>query len=312
MLISYLSCYLNFERYGMRKDQVIGMIVGCAVGDALGGPYESMHPKEIQITYDTSLDMTGGGIHNLEVGEWTDDTALMLATADAYIKCDGLDATTVAENFKAWRASGKFGTRNSVVDIGATTDTAISRMTRQHPFASEASSDSSGSGSLMRIAPAIAANHNNEYAAIGDAVALALLTHGSSETVKYISAFVAELFNGKLPHYRSLRHLWHVDSPDLQDLQPPNTIMRSYNVAWYALHYGGSFEGAMIEAIRFGYDTGTNAAITGMLAGARNGYTGIPRRWLDKLHQHDEIFHVAEKLYQVGERTCKYKMFREE
>lgn len=289
----------------MYKHQVVGMIVGCAIGDALGAPYEFMHPDDIPTNlYDTPLEMIAGGAHDVSVGEWTDDTALMLATADAYINRGGLDTAVVADNFKAWAETGKYGTRDYVFDIGSTTDLAIAHMTRQHPYAGKASSGSSGNGSLMRIAPAIAANHNNEYAAIGDAVALALMTHGNTDTVQYITAFVAEVFNGKLPHYSRLRRSW-----DVHTTHGTGSIMHSYNVAWYAMHYGGTFEGAMLEAIKLGYDTDTNAAITGMLAGARCGYEAIPQRWLDKLQQHDKIVKMAEQLYDIGEQTCSYKAF---
>lgn len=288
----------------MTKDQVLGMIVGCAVGDALGAPYEFMHPSDINIEDDGSCEMIAGGAHDVSVGEWTDDTALMLATADAYIKRGGLDTSAVVNNFKSWVNHGTFGTRDYVFDIGGTTDLAIAHMTRERPFAGKATSGSSGNGSLMRIAPAIAANHNNEYAAIGDAVALALMTHGNTDTVQYISAFVAEVFNGKLPHFRHLRNHW-----DVHTEHGTGSIMHSYVVAWYAHHYGKTFEGSLIEAIKLGYDTDTNAAITGMLVGSRLGYSAIPQRWLDSLQHHDKIVSVATQLYELGEKQCSYKAY---
>ena len=160
----------------MTKDQVIGMVVGCAVGDALGAPYEFLYPEDVRFTADSP--MIAGGMHDVSVGEWTDDTAMMLATADAYIDRGGFDPYTIADNFKAWRRWGKFGTRNYVFDIGGTTDAAIERLTPDNPYGGSSLFGASGNGSLMRIAPAIAANHDNKGLAIGEAVALALMTHG--------------------------------------------------------------------------------------------------------------------------------------
>lgn len=285
----------------MDKDSVLGMVVGCAVGDALGAPYEFMHREDVN--FNRQSDMIAGGAHNVSVGEWTDDTALMVAAAEAYVTRGGFDAAAIATNFKQWHKTGKFGTRNRVFDIGGTTDEAIRYMTPEHPYAGSAAAGASGNGSLMRIAPAIAANHNNMYAAIGESVALALMTHGNHDTVHHISAFVAELFEGKLPHFTHLRR-W-----DINTEHGTGSIMHSYNAAWYGIHYGRSFEGAMEEVIRLGHDTDTNAAITGMLVGARVGYSNIPQRWLDKLHQHDKIVSLASKLYDIGEASCKYKMF---
>lgn len=285
----------------MKKDNVIGMIVGCAVGDALGAPYEFMHREDVTFTADS--DMIAGGVHDVSVGEWTDDTALMVAAAEAYVARGGFDPAAIAANFKQWRKTGEYGTRDYVFDIGATTDEAIDYMTPERPYAGSSSAGASGNGSLMRIAPAIAANHNNMYAAIGESVALALMTHGNHDTVHHISAFVAELFEGKLPHFRHLRN-W-----DINTEHGTGSIMHSYNAAWYGIHYGKTFDGAMDEVIKLGHDTDTNAAITGMLVGARVGYSNIPQRWLDKLHQHDKIVSLASKLYDIGEASCKYKMF---
>jgi ADP-ribosyl-[dinitrogen reductase] hydrolase len=280
----------------MTKDQVIGMVVGCAVGDALGAPYEFLYPEDVRFTADSP--MIAGGMHDVSVGEWTDDTALMLATADAYVSMGGFDPCVVADNFKAWRDTGKFGTRDYVFDIGGTTDAAIERLTPDTPYGGSSSFGASGNGSLMRIAPAIAANHDNKGAAIGEAVALALMTHGNADTVRYISAFVDELFGGKMWHNNNLRK-W-----DITTTHGTGSIMHSFNVAAraYTATRGreNKFACAMQYAIQLGYDTDTNAAITGMLVGRWLGYSAIPKRWLDTLQQHDHIYSTAEKLYEIG------------
>ena len=280
----------------MTKDQVIGMVVGCAVGDALGAPYEFLYPEDVRFTADSP--MIAGGMHDVSVGEWTDDTALMLATADAYIDRGGFDPYAIADNFKAWRRWGKFGTRNYVFDIGGTTDAAIERLTPDHPYGGSSLFGASGNGSLMRIAPAIAANHDNKGAAIGEAVALALMTHGNADTVRYISAFVDELLSGRKWQNNNLRK-W-----DIYTNHGTGSIMHSFNVAARAYHYNkhhpDCFAQSMQYAIQLGYDTDTNAAITGMLVGSRVGYSAIPKRWLDTLQQHDHIYSTAEKLYEMG------------
>lgn len=284
----------------MQKDNVIGMIVGCAVGDALGAPYEFMERCDINFTKDSP--MIAGGAHDVSVGEWTDDTALMVAAAEAYVERGGFDAGAIAANFKAWRETGNPGTRDYVFDIGGTTDEAIEYMTVERPYAGSASAFASGNGSLMRIAPAIAANHKNVYAAVGESVALALLTHGNHDTVHHISAFVSELMSGRLmPEHRHLR------SWDISRTQGTGSIMHSYNVACRADYHSISFEDAMEFAIRCGYDTDTNAAITGMLVGAKLGYSSIPKRWLDTLQQHDYLVDLATRLYEIGDSACLRK-----
>lgn len=66
------------------KDRVRGCLVGTAVGDALGMPVEGMTPQQIQekfggvYKYHDSISRFSRG---LTAGQWTDDTALSLATA---------------------------------------------------------------------------------------------------------------------------------------------------------------------------------------------------------------------------------------
>lgn len=276
----------------MRKEQVLGMIIGCAVGDAFGAPYEFMAPEDITV----SPKYTTGGVHGVGIGEWTDDTALMVAAMDAYIQYQGFNALAIADNFKEWLATGKFGTRDHVFDVGFTTKNAINNYTDDRPYAAGAGKYASGNGSIMRIAPAIAANHNNTTQAIGEAVALALLTHGNSDTVTYISAFVDEVINGQQPKHRDLRMY------NVKQRHNTGSIMHSYNVAWKAGHYGSGFHGALMWAAALGYDTDTNCAVTGMLMGARNGIDDIPKHLIDNLQQKDMLFKMAEEMYEIGAR----------
>ena len=276
----------------MTRDQVLGMIIGCAVGDAYGAPYEFMRPEDIKLKEQYST----GGMHDVSIGEWTDDTALMVATMDAYDKCQGFDALTIADNFKAWKTTGKFGTRNYVFDIGNTTNNAIKNLQEDRPYAGSAGKFASGNGSIMRIAPAIAANHNNQTQAIGEAVALSLITHGNTDTITYISAFVEEVFSGKQWKNRDLRQY------NVHQRHNTGSIMHSYNVAWWACHYGDGFEGAVMKAASLGFDTDTNCAVTGMLMGARHGITDIPQHYIDNLQQKDMLFDLANKMYEIGAR----------
>ena len=274
----------------MQKEQTLGMIIGCAVGDAFGAPYELMAPEDITV----SPMYTTGDIHGVGICEWTDDTALMIATMDAYIKYQGFNARAIADNFNGRLATGKFGTRDHVFDVGLTTKNAINNYTDDRPYAAGAGKYARGNGSIMRIAPAIAANHNNTTQAIGEAVALALLTHGNSDTVTYISAFADEIINGQ--QYKN----HHPRMYDVKQRHNTGYIMHSYNVAWKAGHYGQGFHGSLMWTAKLGCDTDTNCAVTGTLVGARNGIDDIPKHLIDNLQQKDMLFKMAEEMYEIG------------
>lgn len=61
-----------------------------------------------------------------------------------------------------------------------------------------------------------------------------------------------------------------------------------------------SFESAILEAANLGDDADTTAAITGQLAGAFYGESGIPSHWLEKLHMRAEIKDMAQALLQAA------------
>ena len=66
----------------MNIDQAKGMLVGLAVGDALGTTLEFSRPSPDDVMH---TEMTGGGPFGLPPGVWTDDTSLAVAMATSII-----------------------------------------------------------------------------------------------------------------------------------------------------------------------------------------------------------------------------------
>lgn len=278
----------------MNHDKAIGMFMGLFIGDALGAPNEFLRPEEITKPV---VDMIGGGVHGCAVGEWTDDGAMAMAIADAYLIKQGFSPDEIALNFMTWRKSGHFGTRNYVFDIGRTCATAIDHMTTDRPYAGSTDRFASGNGSIMRLAPIMLANHNNVAMAIAESVAVSLMTHGNKDIVQYTAAFVTETMRGdRFMEFNKQRHFNTRDGA-----QTKGTIMHAYNQAWRSVLFTDSFEEALVDAVNKGYDADTVGAVTGMLAGRIYGYNAIPKRWLEKLVSHDKLLDTANKLYQLGE-----------
>ena len=78
-------------------DRRRGLLLGLAIGDAMGASVEFSAPG-------TFVEVTGyraGGPHGLEAGEWTDDTSMALALADS-ISDAGWDLNDQAERYVAW------------------------------------------------------------------------------------------------------------------------------------------------------------------------------------------------------------------
>ena len=273
----------------MQRDEAIGMFIGLFVGDALGAPLEFFDPN----TGDALTEMVGGGVHNTAPGEWTDDGATALCIAEAYITYKRFAPAAIAQNFKQWRNSGAFGTRNYCFDIGNTTADALAASSNKRPYGGSAHYMTSGNGGIMRLAPHVLANHNNKTMAIADSVAGSILTHGSADCVAYAAQLAAELFDGATKFDQRMSEKGFT--------KDSGSVMGCYAQAWDSVMSTTSFEDAIVHAVNKGGDADTVGAVTGMIAGRLYGYGNIPKRWLVKLHKHDELLAIADKLYQLGE-----------
>ena len=70
----------------MRKQNAIGMMVGLAIGDAMGSALEFM-PMRDRGNFIT--DYQKSPTFPIAAGQWTDDTSMALALADSIIENDG-------------------------------------------------------------------------------------------------------------------------------------------------------------------------------------------------------------------------------
>jgi ADP-ribosyl-[dinitrogen reductase] hydrolase len=274
----------------MNQNNAIGMFMGLFIGDALGAPLEFTEPN----TGSPLKDMIGGGVHETAPGEWTDDGAMAMAIADAYLTYKRFAPGAIAQNFKQWRNNGTFGTRNYCFDIGNTTAEALSASSNKRPYGASCAFMTDSNGCIMRMAPHVVANHRNKTQAIADSVAGGIITHGTGKCIAYTAQLAAELFDGAL---KFDQHLY-----DKGIAEESGSVMGCYASAWNSIMSTTSFEDAVIHAVNKGGDADTVGAVTGMIAGRVYGYDNIPKRWLNVLYQHDHIVDVANKLYNMGDK----------
>lgn len=137
--------------------------MGTAIGDALGMPVEMKTPEYIKDKYGRITDYievegrvkSKGKKDFIECkgGEWTDDTQLMLATAEAMIEAKGFDMEAIAEHHKKAYEESTFGwggsTRNAVKNIAS--GISWNKATEVNYFGS-----GSGNGVVMKMLPVVA------------------------------------------------------------------------------------------------------------------------------------------------------------
>ena len=74
-----------------------------------------------------------------------------------------------------------------------------------------------------------------------------------------------------------------------KSIESEGYVLYGLEIAFWALCCTNSFEEGAIKVINLGYDTDTNGAIYGGLAGAYYGYEVIPKRWLSKMQEMEVV-----------------------
>ncbi|MGW1378673.1 ADP-ribosylglycohydrolase family protein [Streptomyces sp. NPDC002446] len=305
-----------------RTDRAIGAVLGSAVGDALGAPFEFGEPGAYRARFPDGVgDMWAGG--GWDRGEATDDTQMAVLTAHSLLEHGGLDLPDVFRRFQRWAAAGP-------KDIGLQTEDVLGsglpwdRAAAAH-FAR--GDRAAGNGALMRAAPAAVCFAGRGRAATMDAARhLSALTHGDPAAWEGTAVF-HELIRVALgggdplaavPDALAAVHPDHRDrwavvlAPDWH----PGLATEFNGAVWpclgsalWALRGTGSYAAAVGAAIDLGGDTDTVAAVTGALAGAVHGAAAIPDRWTRPLHvplpgYGDTVLHAGELAALARELLC--------
>lgn len=288
-------------------DRGIGCLVGLAIGDALGATLEfktrDQHPPV--------TDLVGGGTFNLKPGEWTDDTSMALCLADSIIESNGLDAKDLMERFIRWRDDGENSPTGYCIDVGGTITDAINRFLRTgNPESGPVHEYAAGNGSIMRLAPVALRWHNDPEAARRHARVQSRTTHGAPQAVE-ASALLADILVDAIktgdkayalrPRDLDVRGLSRIAQGDWRtkqraDIKSSGYVVDTLEAALWSVYSSDGFAAAVILAANLGGDADTVGAVTGQIAGAIWGLSGIPSAWLDKLAWRDRIEERARRL----------------
>lgn len=295
------------------QDRFRGVLLGLAVGDALGGPLE-FQPARSPGNYVTN--MIGGGWQQLAPGEWTDDTQLALCIVDSLLAKSVFDPDDIAKRFVAWMDSGP-------KDIGLHTARVLAAIQAGTPWdvaaveAQEADVNNAPNGSLMRCAPlAMYFYKHPDYAASLSPV-LSRITHAHADcdaACVLVNVAIASLlagirgadaieagYNACETVSDAFRERVARAMQPVNNTSPTGWVLDTLEVALWCFLHTSSYEMAVVEAVNRGADADTVGAVVGALAGAYYGLSGIPERWLAVLLDRDELINKADRLLQLAD-----------
>lgn len=301
-----------------QRDRAGGVLLGQAVGDALGVPYEFATPPAAG----QPARMTGGGLGNYAPGEWSDDT--QMAACIAVVSATGADLDgdealdQVAEGFLRWRREG-------ATDIGVQTGSVLSASERYDGRAADrltrAAADhaariprSAGNGALMRTAVVGLSALDDRDRTAEAARRIAALTHADplavDSAVLWSEAIRVAVLEKRLDVRDGLdlipverRDRWNdwvteAETKDPSSFNPNGFTVSALQAAWAVITQTpvpdedparGSYacrhlQDALHNAVRIGNDTDTVAAIAGGLLGAYWGQSAVPLTWVRRVH----------------------------
>ena len=293
------------------RDRALGAFLGLAAGDAVGTTLEF----EGRDAHPPLTDMVGGGPFGLQPGQWTDDTSMALALADslALAPSGPFDARDLMDRFVDWREGNDYSCTGRCFDIGNTVSAALARYRRNgDPFAGVADPDSAGNGSLMRLAPVALRFWNDRPALDRTAAEQSRTTHAAAEAVDACRAFAEMLadaiagcprdqvlqpgrpFEGAPGIAAILAGSWRGKPRD--DIASSGYVVHTLEAAIWSIARTHDFRDAVLLAANLAGDADTTAAVTGQLAGALYGLSGIPRDWVARLAWRERLLSAAERL----------------
>lgn len=286
----------------------LATLVGCAIGDALGNPFEMNAASEPSLVEWDGLFKAGGTFWKGEAGQYTDDTLMSIALAKSLIQSNGFNPEDVAQEYLDWYKTGN--TRG----IGTTTARAMVNL--KMGAASNESGivtgydglPASGNGTAMRVAPLGLVYRNDLVKLMEYATQDASFTHNSMEPKigSVAVALAVALLANRASNPQSV--LWEIcdvlsESVVLEKLKqakffleqgtnPASMAQEAFatigtsgyvpetvGAAFFCLGATNNFKDAVVMAVKAGGDTDTTAAIVGALAGTWYGLDGIPKEY---------------------------------
>lgn len=137
----------------LTSDIIKAVILGHAVGDALGVPVEFASRAELDANPVT--EMEGFGTYPVPAGAWSDDTSMSLCAFDV-LASGKLDYDRIMVNFGKWYYKDEFTPTGEMFDAGNTCSIAIDNYfngRKDTDHCGLTGTYSNGNGSLMRINP---------------------------------------------------------------------------------------------------------------------------------------------------------------
>lgn len=314
----------------LTRKNFIAMVIGHAVGDAMGVPVENELRRHL--IDNPVVEMRGYGTHNQPPGTWSGDTSLTIAAMESITRLRTIDPEDLMKNFVDWYSGNKFTANDDAFDCDPITAKAIENFLKGYHPNECGMTDyySNENGALIKLIPIAAYVYITHQHKIDDASmelihAYTSLTHGHPCALIACGIYcliAAQIFAGqklsiaisnglnRAKKFYSTREFFKEEwiryeaffHEDFASTPSKNIVSRVYIIdnlkaALWCLLNTNNYKDLILKAVNLGGDADTVAAIAGGLAGAHYGLEQIPAKWLDVLKKKDYLTQMAINFY---------------
>src|SRR5258708_6873694 len=250
------------------QDRFRGCLLGLACGDAVGTTVEfSARGKFAPVS-----DMVGGGVFELNPGEWTDDTSMALCLASSLTELGRFDPTDQMKRYWKWVDEGYLSSNGRCFDVGNTVYDALERFRETgEPFSGSTDTWSAGNGCIMRLAPVPMFFYPDRQQAIAMSGESARTTHGAAECVeacRLLGGILVRALAGASKATALFDHevtglscatiqaiAWgDYRSKSEAEIAGSGYVVRSLEAALWSFWHGADFRDAILRAANLGDD----------------------------------------------------------
>ena len=302
-------------------NRIKGTIYGQAIGDALGLGTEFMDDEEMAHKYPDGLRhyneiYQDNHRRRWEIGDWTDDTDMMLCIANAVIDDKGVNLAHIARNFKGWSEGEPLGIGINTYKVLSFGDYVDKPFDAAKLVWEMSKKQSAANGGLMRTSVVGLFPKTVEQCAVdicrlthydprcfGSCVIVSSLIHSLVYDFKPLSYHqvldIANKYDERIAEYVDVSLNADIRTLELQDVKSMGYTLKTLAASLWAYWNASSFEDGLLAVVNAGGDADTNAAVACAILGAKFGFESIPKEYVDGLIHREELDRVVDGISEL-------------
>ena len=303
-------------------DRLKGTIYGQAIGDALGLGTEGMTDEDMAWKYPQGIRHYNDIFQDRhrkrwKIGDWTDDTDMMLCIANAVIKDKGVNLTSIAQNFKDWANGEPMGIGENTYKVLMIGDYVEHPLEVSKKVWEMSGKKAAANGGLMRTsivglfpkaveecAVNICRLTHYDPRCVGSCVIVSELIHALVYNEKRLSYHqivdMSRKYDERIVEFVDLSMNTDIRALELQDEESVGYTLRTLAAGLWAYWNARTFEDGLLSVVRAGGDADTNAAVACAILGAKYGFNAIPQEYVDGLIYKEQLDEVINGMIELG------------